>query len=225
MESYGLIKKNYQINKEKQENPCSLSMESKSKIFYDSDLSVSNASDFSIINYTFSFMEKDKNEKSSKFSKDNSFNDKEQKEKKDKDNEPFFSIIPSIKNLENFHEKSLWEKVLKNAAMKYTNKKLVHKNCLIIPFPENSQKFIYMNYFNSEIEKKLEKLENKYIIVDFIFKKESIEEIINFNYKRQEFRNVKKIERTGKLYIGINMKKFDEESYYVTYMIAEKNEN
>jgi hypothetical protein len=138
------------------------------------------------------------------------------------------SIYDESLKIKNFYEE-LKEKLMKSAQLEnFPKSKLIHLKELMIPFPEENDldKITDDNYLHSCIEEINSKFNGKYYIDKFhvdTASKENVNKYMSFNELENEHENELYFNSGDNIYIGINIKLLNNETYVIYYLYALKN--
>ena len=122
-----------------------------------------------------------------------------------------------------FFENILRKKLLKSLEKKFAEKTLIHLDALVFPVPKDPKNLKKKLYYDSFKYKLFEELQGKFKFFDMAFEYIKAENIISMVNIEKEF--TKRKENSGnsdKLYVGINTKKINKKTYFISYMYAEE---
>jgi hypothetical protein len=161
----------------------------------------------------------------------------EKKEKKEKISDFLLFkldfIEPNCLILENdfCFEEILRTKLIQAKEIKYPSMSLTHLDNLKIPFPEiNEEALIYKIYYKMEIDFKRIELFGKFEFINFQIKSKKREDLLDFVNNKQYENKLKEnkilkkklitLEDKFNLFVGINIKKINNDTYIITYNYA-----
>jgi len=132
-----------------------------------------------------------------------------------------------IKEDDLFFEEKLRKKLLEREKKLFSLTSLTHLDILKIPFPNNPEDLNFKKYFENFIKEIKRETKGNFLLGNIHIEIKKTEEITLFvNDNDRDYFINDKLEKLDIYedygYLGINIKKFDEENYYILYLYAKK---